>query len=72
MVCGSILVADNRGDLWRLWIQEDPLGGLHSIPALKVRFIREKDKDEQEGPGLEHQSHGGGETEMGMLDQMRA
>lgn len=72
VICCSILVADDRGDLWRLWIQEDPLCGLYSISALKVRFIRQKDKDEQKGRGPELESHGGGKTAMGMLYQMRA
>jgi hypothetical protein len=58
VVCGSVLVADNRGDLWRLRIQEDLFCGLYSIPALRVTIIGEKYKEEQKGPRMEHQGHG--------------
>jgi hypothetical protein len=59
VVCSSILIADNRGYLRRLWIQEDPICALYCIAALKnIIFIREKDKDEKKGPRLEQQGHG--------------
>jgi hypothetical protein len=71
VVCGSVLVADNRGYFWRLRIQEDPFCGLYSIPALRViTFIGEEYKEEQKGPRMERQGDGE-ERQMGKVDRMR-
>lgn len=51
MISSSVSLADNRGDLWRLWIKEDSLCGLYSIPAGKIRFTGEKYKEEEDEKG---------------------